>query len=130
MKTTTINNLIFTQCQIEQLSNGCGSKNKPFGWIKPPYRIFFEASCDIHDVNYWIGVTKQDRKKADKGFLKYMKKDCKLFFKWYNVKRYYYLLWARLYYIGVRIGGGKSFNYSVKKTQEDINNIKKKNGRD
>jgi len=124
MKTITIKNLLFTQYQIEQLSNGCGSKNKTFGWIKPPYKIFFDCSCDYHDVNYWIGVTKKDRKKADKGFFKYMRKDCKSAFKWYNPKRYYYLLWARIYYIGVRIGGYKSFNYEIKKIQEDVDNIK------
>ena len=111
----------FTDEQIKKISNGCGGKGSKF---KPPYRLFFEASCDIHDINYYIGITSKDRKDADKGLLKYMKRDVTRIFKWYNPKRYYYLIWCYLYYLTVRLFGGKNFNYTRVITKKDISKIK------
>ena len=42
------------------------------GFLKPPYWFFIDASCKIHDDNYKKGGSKEDRLKADVGFLKHM----------------------------------------------------------
>lgn len=115
-----INGLRFTEYQISQLSNGCGAKKFT---IRPPYHLFFEASCHIHDINYWIGGDKKDRKKADKGFYKYMKSDVSKFYSWYNPKRWYFKAWCWIYYLAVRWFGGFCFNFGEKKTQQDVNLI-------
>lgn len=77
-------------------------------WFKPPYAIFFETSCNIHDKNYEIWGTEKDRKKADKWLLKYMMKDVSYLEAY---RRPYYYMWCYIYYIGVRIWGRKYFNY-------------------
>lgn len=96
--------------------NGCGRK----GWvIQPPYGIFFEASCDWHDFNYWKGGTEYDRMNYDIGFFKAMLRDV---FRapWYTWVKY--LPWTVLYYIAVRVGGNrkKSFHYGEQRTIKDI----------
>lgn len=87
--------------------NGCWGKG---GFIKPPLRAFFKASCNIHDWWYYVGGTELDRKERDLGFLKYMKQDCL----WIRnlAKRYFFLMWAYLYYFAVRQFGWKYFNYN------------------
>lgn len=85
--------------------NGCGGKGC---WFKPPYRIFFETSCDIHDFTYWQGGDEAQRKNCDDGFLERMLKDadrCGFLTRWF------YKLWARLYHKAVRKFGGKFYNY-------------------
>ncbi len=57
----------------KEICNGCGGKG---GWIKPPHRVFFEASCNHHDYGYWKGCTEEDRKKCDKKFYGATVKDC------------------------------------------------------
>ena len=38
--------------QKAYICNGCGGKG---GFVKPPYRIFFNASCNHHDYGFWKG---------------------------------------------------------------------------
>lgn len=86
--------------------NGCGGKGS---WIKPPYRAFFEASCNKHDLGYNKGGTDADRFECDAKFLVMMLKDTYIIKNHFN--RVYFQLWAFVYYLAVRIGGRKFFNY-------------------
>ena len=89
--------------------NGCGGKG---GVVKPPYRIFFKTSCNFHDYSYWCGGNKTDRKEADQGLYKAMVKDCSGL----PIQRWLrYRPWCWLYYIGVRICGGRFFYYADQK---------------
>jgi len=88
----------------DKVSNGCGGKG---GWIKPP-DFLFHASCDKHDELYSIGGTEADRKNDDDKFYEYMKYDIDVVD---GVSRYYYKLWAYVYYKAVRLRGKKYFNY-------------------
>lgn len=104
------NQKIFNEIEILKNKweiNGCGGK---WSFIKPPYSSFFIASCEIHDYNYFKGWNEEDRKYADKWFLKYMLIDINMYKDWY--KRVYFILWAYMYYIAVRIFWKKYFNYN------------------
>ena len=89
----------------KEICNGCGGKGS---WIRPPYAIFFEASCDQHDYGYYVGGTEKDRKTRDLKFYQAMKKDCSTL-SWFNKIKYY--PWCWIYYLGVRFYGKKYFNY-------------------
>lgn len=104
-----------TPGQKEEICNGCGGKG---GWIKPPHRIFFKASCNHHDYGYWKGGSELDRLEADKMLYKSMVKDCKTL-PWYQWVRYRPWCWA--YYKGVRIAGWKFFYFSEKKRYPELN---------
>ena len=96
------------------ICNGCGSKA---GWVPVP-EFIFHASCNHHDLLYWIGNTEANRRSADKAFYKYMKIDIAEA-KWY--KRPHYMLWAWVYYKAVRTYGSAFFNYSIRKsTMNDL----------
>lgn len=81
-------------------TNKCGFKIIQ-AIVKPPYRAFFNASCQIHDDNYTIGGTEADRLKADLGFLWRMLEDCNKI-EDYNKKKKA-VRHAILYYILVRV---------------------------
>jgi hypothetical protein len=86
--------------------NGCGGKGS---WIKPPYAAFFEASCNKHDRGYSKGGDEAVRFECDGKFFIMMIKDT---FKIKGcVKRLYFQVWGFSYFIAVRIGGKKYFNY-------------------
>lgn len=85
--------------------NWCWGK---WSFFKPPYSIFFEASCNIHDKNYSIWWNKTDRRKADLWLLKYMWRDVR---KLPLYKRPYFYIWCGLYYFAVRLFGWNYFNY-------------------
>lgn len=92
--------------------NGCGGKGSK---IRPPYSVFFKASCNKHDEGYCIGGTELDRWYIDNRFLLSMKYDIKrLNMMW--VKERYYMCWAMLYYYAVRLFGKKYFNFKNQKT--------------
>jgi hypothetical protein len=96
------------------LSNGCGGKG---GWFDPPDYIF-TASCDWHDINYWLGGSEADRKKADGQFLDAMLFDAQDA-PWYL--RWWYKAAAWRYYSAVRFFGGAFFNYrSSPPTWDDL----------
>jgi len=96
--------------------NGCGGKSS----IVPVPNFFFEASCNKHDLSYWIGCTEEDRKKADLGFYRAMKRDCKRV-RWYLRVLLIPHAWAWTYYKAVRLNGKKFFHFAeTKRTREDL----------
>ena len=104
------------------IGNGCGPKGL---FIKVPDFIF-TASCCRHDVNYWIGCTKKDRKRADKGFYRAMKADYMAYTKFLTRRRY--ALWAWIYYRAVRMFGGRYFYFAKKqRTWDDLDQAMNKN---
>ena len=88
------------------MSNWCWGEGSRF---KPPYAIFFHTSCDKHDELYEKGWNEIDRKIADIYLLEYMKAD--IIHLQPLHKTIYFLVWAYLYYIWVRLGGKKYFKY-------------------
>lgn len=96
---------IFTRFR-DKVSNGCGGKG---GWIKPP-DFLFHASCDKHDELYTIGGTEEDRKADDDKFYELMISDTNISG---GFDKYYFRLWAYIYYKAVRLYGKKYFNYVV-----------------
>lgn len=91
---------------IDNNINGCGGKGSI---IKPPLAAFFVSDCNLHDLSYGLGGTELDRIKADTGFLRAMLKDCDLLS---GIKKQYYVAWAHLYFIAVRMFGWRYFNYT------------------
>jgi hypothetical protein len=89
--------------------NGCGGKGS---WFKPPFKKFFEASCNKHDIGYGIGGDEAKRFECDGKFLIMMLKDTFKEKKW--TSRVFYQWWAFAYFLGVRMGGEKFFNYTTK----------------
>jgi len=88
-----------TDEEKEMICNGCGPK----GGLIPIPNFRFEASCNHHDFNYYIGCTEKQRKKADKQFLAAMRLDAG--------RNIYYRVWAYTYYMAVRAFGKKCFYY-------------------
>lgn len=92
-------------------TNGCGANSGVFKNFKPPYHLFFKASCNLHDEGYNKGGTERDRWYADNRFWLAMRLDI-----YKSVKnpflRQYYFMWCRIYYIAVRLFGKKQFNYN------------------
>lgn len=99
--------------QKSLIANGCGAKGS---WVRPP-SFMFEASCDHHDFNYWIGGNDQDRLRADKGFYEAMCRDIK---RARTLLKPYYHLWARAYYQAVRMFGKSYFHTGDKRTWADL----------
>lgn len=98
------------------LCNGCGGK----GGIFNPPDYMFTASCNHHDLNYWLGGTEEDRKKADAQFLEAMLHDAEAAPWW---KRWWLKGAAWRYYAAVRLVGGKFFSYGPEKTWDDLENF-------
>ncbi|MBF0205198.1 MAG: hypothetical protein HQK67_13075 [Desulfamplus sp.] len=96
--------------QIWLVSNGCGGKG---GVVKPPHKLFFESSCAMHDVSYSQGGCEEDRIEADVGFFRAMLKDCEKVSGVLSKRRY--VIWAHLYFMGVRTFGWRYFNYRHEK---------------
>ena len=94
--------------------NGCGGKGS---WIRPPHGVFFEASCDKHDISYGLGGNEAKRFECDGKFFTMMIKDT-FKIKWL-FKRIYYQIWAFVYFMAVRIFGKKYFNYNHKEREND-----------
>jgi len=103
-----------TQEQIDFISNGCGAKGLP---IDVPDFVY-EDACHKHDVNYWIGGGKADRKIADVTFYYDMVNAANKEV-WYQRWVYKTLAWA--YYRAVRWFAAKWFYFSDKKrTMQDL----------
>lgn len=97
------------------MANWCWPEKeiKIFGvTLRPPHHVFFHASCNKHDDLYWEWGNEIDRKIADVYLLEYMKADIRNLQPWYKIPHFY--IWAYVYYIAVRIGGKKHFNYITK----------------
>lgn len=117
-----------TQYQKELISvNGCGGKG---GWIKPPNRIFFEASCNRHDCGYGQGGCEEDRINCDIVFLKAMMRDCERITD--KTRKRKYIIWSHLYFIAVRVYGWKYFNYCHQRLsiQNLLDAIERNNGKE
>ena len=103
-----------TKAQRQAVANGCGGKGGPFD--PPEFR--FHGSCLRHDLNYWIGCTEEDRKKADRQFFSGMRLDArgaKI------PKRWLYLCLALMYYLSVRWFGRRFFHYADReRTRADL----------
>lgn len=95
-----------TNEEIKSYTNGCGPQKS---WLKVP-QFCFNASCCHHDWNYTIGGEEKDRKKADYQFYKEMLNDA-LRYKSKFLIMIKYLTIAWIYYISVRLGGKKCYNY-------------------
>ena len=97
------------------IANGCGGKGS---WLKPPVWLFL-ASCDVHDFNYWLGHTEEDRKKADRQFYEMMLKDVERTPWWYPKFMARWRAW--LYYKGVRRYARDYFYFAdAEKTRADL----------
>lgn len=94
--------------------NGCGGK----GSYVPVPDFIFEASCDHHDFNYWLGGTEEDRAEADRQFYEAMLRDADSQGSWYT--RAWYRWWAYVYYKAVRHFASSFFNYGDERTLEDV----------
>lgn len=114
--------------------NGCGGKDacilQKF-LLKIISPIFFEASCYLHDFWYWKWWDEKRRKECDEKFLEAILRDIEewLLWRWrecfdykerkFDKLRYLYFFLkskkykflAKIFYIAVRIGGRKYFNY-------------------
>jgi len=102
-------------CAYERglLSNGCGGKG---GLVNPP-DFKFEASCNHHDFNYWLGGSAEDRVKADDQFLDAMLFDANLLPWW---RRPLHKALAYTYWSAVRMMGGKFFNSTETRSWADV----------
>lgn len=94
------------------VTNGIGPADMPevtkFLHRLPSSHMFYE-SANWHDLNYHLGKTEDDRKKADDYFLKCMLYDIKVYCNFYS-KPWYRLQAYRNYY-AVRWLGKAFFNY-------------------
>lgn len=77
-------------------------------WLKPPRVTFFEASCYLHDKGYEEGGNELRRLICDTFFYIHMLNDIN---KYCLKNKYFYISWATLYYILVRLWGWVIFKY-------------------
>ena len=96
-----------TEKQKAYICNGCGAKS---GFVRPPKKIFFKASCNHHDHGHWKGGSEWQRWKSNYKFLKTMLKDAvwgsnNFFVFFYNA------VWAILYFIAVQLVSWKFWHY-------------------
>lgn len=87
-----------------EIANGCGAKGS---WVPIP-DFMHTASCNHHDLNYWIGGTEADRRKADWQFYQALLEDVQRLAWW---RRPAAAVRAWVYYQAVRIWGRGSFHY-------------------
>jgi len=72
--------------------------------------IDIEASGDMHDLNYYIGWTEEDKQKADRGFFTRLIDDI-MKANFNLAKEWFYIILAYIAYVWVRSFGYKHFNY-------------------
>lgn len=82
-------------------ANGCGSKG---GWPKVPDHCW-AIDCCTHDVAYWIGGAKADRKQADEDFLDAMLLRCD-----HMGHGRGHSIWSWAYFKAVRLCGKTKFH--------------------
>lgn len=97
--------------RLQEVCNGCGAANAKFDFI--PDRIYgtsIREACIIHDWDYEVGVTNEDKEEADRRFrnnlLRIIHRACKE--KWYKPK-FLMRIRAKEYYAGVKHFGGPAF---------------------
>jgi len=77
-------------------------------WLKPPRIYFLEASCQIHDEWYEEGGNEIRRLVCDLFFYSHMINDINKYCKKYKL---FYIWWATLYFLLVRLFWWFCFNY-------------------
>lgn len=103
-----------TAAQRVYICNGCGGKGH---WLKPPSWLF-QACCDHHDFNYWLGYREGDRERADSQFYAAMLQDAAGAPWWLRGWR---RLMAWVYYKAVARYGRPFFHYGEReRTLEDL----------
>ena len=98
----------------KRICNGCGGKGH---WFKPPSWLF-QACCDHHDFNYWLGYREEDRARSDLQFYEAMLIDADAspwYLRWWRRR----MAWA--YWQAVKRWGGPFFYYGPKeRTRTDL----------
>lgn len=89
--------------------------------VKTIRPVLFEASCDLHDFGYWKGWDESRRAEYDTKFYEKIIEDIEIFYTpptsgdWNDleifIRKYFYKILAKLFYLAVRIGGKQYFNY-------------------
>ena len=97
--------------ELVKVCNGCGSGCAKFDFVPDKiYGTYIGAACDIHDWEYEIGLTEDDKEVADRTFLfntlTLIDKDCAK--KWYK-PRFLMRRRAQKYYAAVKLFGDKAF---------------------
>lgn len=93
--------------------SGCGTKG---GWLPVPDGAMGEP-CNRHDFYYWRGGTSEDRKAADRRFLRDMLSVARSRARW---KRPAAFSQAYIYYRAVRAFGGLYFSYGQERGVWDL----------
>ena len=99
------------------LSHFLGKKIDSF--MKPYFDLDFEEAANEHDVGYWKGYTKKDKKRADIKFKKAMKLAIKrnghsMFTRWF----YYYKMYQ--YFLLVSYFGNSAFWWKFNRGFQDL----------
>ena len=101
--------VICNGCRPEWLSDVIPDKLEKV--IAPYFDEIFKNACNIHDLKYFIGGTKRDKKEADKDFYIAMKLSIKRNSHWYSRLWFRYKAWQ--YYRLVRKYGNSAFNFKT-----------------
>ena len=105
-----------TDAQRARLCNGCGAKTG--GGIKPP-DWHSRATCDQHDIDYWVGGLPQDKDFADRELLNGMYRDAAAS-KWWQRPLMRYQAWC--YYLAV-CNRAKGFHKGMQRTMADLERL-------
>lgn len=106
--------------------NGCGADGGIWKGFKPPYHMFFKASCNRHDEGYATGGDKHRRWYCDVRFLIEMLYDIRNRKRGWWQRNYYYL-WARIYFLAVRLFAKNRFNYEKGNNTNNIDILSEHN---
>jgi len=124
----------YTEEQVNEISNGCGSQVWYLSWLRPPHGNFFTEPCKYHDVDYTIGGSEADRLNFDKDLKERMievidntdkdelikemyTSECGIpnwvitFFPRIWIEKVF-KIWAIAYATALSFGGKSSFNYT------------------
>ncbi len=101
-----------TPYQRSKICDGCGGKT----WRNLP-QWHSRATCDAHDLAYWLGGDENDRSAADRGLLNGMIRDAAER-PWWQQPWYRTMAWV--YYLGVCNQGVNFFRYAAKRTLADV----------
>jgi len=97
-----------TFAELNEVCNGCGAANAKFDFVPDKiWGTYIGYACHIHDWDYDKGTTEEDKIKADKKFLRNMKKIIS-WGSWYKPKPLQKLR-AYFYYQAVRLKGHDAY---------------------
>ena len=98
-----------TADEIALVTNGCGSSSARFDYVPDTlYGLSIKRACIVHDWEYFVGATHEDKQIADRRFLDNMLLLIDAGSAWQHTR------WLRhrravKYYQAVRLGGGSAF---------------------